>query len=198
MPSSPFLWITGLIAVLGFALAACTAEAVIPTPPVILETEALTDALQRDAEYMAADLGITVEDATTRLQSQGAIGELNAALAERERDNFSGLWIEQTPEYRVVVAFTRDGQETIKPYIVNTAFESTIQVERAEVTLAELETIQQTVMHLLQAFSPAYHTATNIPENRVEIYVADADKWGADLSSIGQDLPEHVVVVETK
>jgi hypothetical protein len=37
-----------------------------------------------------------------------SIGEINAALQQKEATTFAGLWIQHRPEYRVVVAFTRN------------------------------------------------------------------------------------------
>ncbi len=96
-------------------------------------------ALQQDAQAMAQALGISVTEAVARLQQQDSIGELGASLEQAEVGTFAGLWIQQTPTYRVVVAFTHDGQQTIRRYVAGTALEPLIDVRTAAVTLAELK-----------------------------------------------------------
>ncbi len=65
----------------------------------------------------AKDQDVPLEEAVRRLQLQESVGKLGAELEANERDTFAGLWIEHEPEYRVVAAFTRDGEETIRPYV---------------------------------------------------------------------------------
>lgn len=70
-----------------------------PDPPVATAA----DALRIDAERVAADYGITVEDALARLERQPRIGELQAAMYERGPASFGGLFIQQEPDYEITV-----------------------------------------------------------------------------------------------
>ena len=78
---------------------------------------AVSEALLQDACHYAADMGVDLPEAVRRLQAQATIGELGAELEANEQPTFGGLWIQHKPEYKVVVAFTRDGEETVRPYI---------------------------------------------------------------------------------
>ena len=80
-------------------------------------TRVETDPLCRDAQQYAEEMGVDVEEAMRRLALQDPIGELNATLAARESDTFGGLWVEHQPEYKVVVLFTRNGEETLRPLV---------------------------------------------------------------------------------
>ena len=51
------------------------------------------------------------------MQEGDAISTLQKRLQIGEADTFAGLWVEHEPQYRVVVAFTHDGQETIGKYV---------------------------------------------------------------------------------
>lgn len=66
-----------------------------------------------DAGMMAVEMGISVDEAVKYLSLQENIGRLDAQLMKQEENSFAGLWIEYEPEYRVVVAFTEDGETTI-------------------------------------------------------------------------------------
>lgn len=99
-----------------------SAEAATPVP---LKEEALV----QDAKVYAADQGIDLNEAVRRLKLQGALGGLGAQLATKERDTFAGLWIQHSPEFRIVVQFTCDGEETIRPYIENVPFADIVEVQ---------------------------------------------------------------------
>ena len=77
------------------------------------------DPASQEAEGYAAHHGVSLEEAKNRFTLQRLAGELNAVLSDREGRTFAGLWIEHTPQFRVVVQFTRDAQETIARHIQN-------------------------------------------------------------------------------
>ena len=67
-----------------------------PTPSIQPATPTLeiSDALRRDAQAMAEDMGIPVEEALRRAQYQDDIGDLQVALTAEQAETFAGLWIE--------------------------------------------------------------------------------------------------------
>ncbi len=152
--------------------------------------------LQRDAEMVAKQLGIPPEEVIRRAANQDAIGELNARLAQQEAETFAGLWIQQQPEYRVVVAFTRDGDQTIQRYVANTSLADLIEVRTAQLSLAQLSAEQQQVILLSRDLGWPFSSATNVQLNQVELYVTDRVLMEADLQKAGRQLPAHVRVVE--
>ncbi len=118
------------LVVLSMMLAGCAAPvagtgSATTSTPKLLEGD---EALQRDAETMAGSLGISVDEAIRRLQQQDDIGRLGAELESQEAGTFAGLWIQQTPTYHVIVAFTRDGEKTITRYVSNTPLAGVIEV----------------------------------------------------------------------
>jgi hypothetical protein len=181
------------LALLGVLLVGCA-----PAPKQSIQpasTPGVSDALRQDAESMAKDMGIPVEEAIRRLLLQDSIGTLGAQLEQQEAETFAGLWIQNEPEYRVIAAFTRDGQATIKPYIENTPFEELVEVRKAEVPLADLETVQQKVMRIVQELGFPFSSEINIQENRVELQVTDQALWEAALQQAHLQIPEHVEVL---
>ena len=61
------------------------------------------DPASREAEGYAAHHGVSLEEAQNRFTLQRLAGELNAVLSDREGRTFAGLWIEHTPQFRVVL-----------------------------------------------------------------------------------------------
>jgi hypothetical protein len=161
-------------------------------------TAAVDDALRRDAEAYAEMFGVSVEEAVRRLDLQGLVGDLNATLREREAATFAGLWIEHEPEFRAVVAFTRDGQETLCPYVEGTPLADSIELRTARFSLAELEAIYAEATRELSKLDFDVNVMLSEQNNRVEVTVSDRAWVESELKRVGGHLPEGVelVVVE--
>ncbi len=143
---------------------------------------------------MAADLGISYEEALRRTGLGDAIGRLGAELERQEAATFAGLWIQHEPAYQVVVAFTRDGEKTIQGYVEDTPLAGVIEVRTAEATLAELQAAQAETNVVLEELGISVSSSINIQENRVELYVTDLSMFETALQEAGINLPDHVAV----
>lgn len=176
------------------SLVAACARPVGGLAPPATEPPRVSDALRRDAETMAEQLGISVDEAIRRSKLNDPIGTLQVELQRREADTFAGLWIQHEPAYRVVVAFTRDGKETIRPYVENTPLSDQIEVRTAEATLVELRAAQQEAGRLMDELGLNVASGINVQENQVELYVTDRSLFDATLQEAGVQLPDHVAV----
>ena len=97
----------------------------------------------------------------------------------------------------MVVAFTHDGQQTIRRYVAGTALEPLIDVRTAAVTLAELKAEQAQAQGLSARLGLDLNSAIMVQTNRVELYVTDRPRFDAALAAAGAQLPAHVVVITT-
>lgn len=161
-------------------------------------TATVDEALRQDAGAYAERYGIPVEEGLRRLSLQGPIGELNATLQEREAATFAGLWIQHEPEFRAVVAFTRDGEATLCPYVEGTPLLDIIELRTALFSQAELESIRDQASRELDKLDFEVNTSLSLENNRVEVDVSDRAWVESELERVGADLPEGVelVVVE--
>lgn len=195
--------ITLAVIAVSLLLAGCTPAlgAVVeptPTPPRKRYSAAgIPEPLRQVAEEMAAGWGVSVEEAYQRLRAEDPIGTLQVELAEWEADTFAGLWIENEPKYRVVVAFARDGEKTLKPYLENRSIPG-LTLQRARFTYAELEAIQAQAMRELDKLDFHVNVSISVQDNRVEVYVSDRAWFESELGRVGAQLPEEVelIVVE--
>jgi len=156
------------------------------------------EALRRDAEQYAKDIGIDLGEAMRRLEYQDDIGRLNAALAVNERDTFAGLWVQHQPDFRVIIQFTHDGRKTIQPYLEGEPWAELAEVRPASVTLAELETIQAQTTQALDRLDFEVTSLLDVKGNRVEVLVTNREWFERELENAGVDLPEHVEIVVTE
>jgi len=192
--SNGFAITLGVI-VVGLLLAGCapTLGAAVQSTP----TAGIPEPLRQVAEEMATSWGLSVEEAYQRLRVEDPIGTLQVELAEWEADTFAGLWIEHEPQYRVVVAFTRDGEKTLKPYLEVRSIPG-LTLRKARFTYAELEAMQAQAMRELDKLDFHVDVSISVQNNQVEMYVSDREWFESELRRVGARLPQEVefIVVE--
>lgn len=154
------------------------------------------DALILQAEVYAADFGVDLDEALRRLRLQEDIGALKADLTLNEAETFGGLWAEHMPQFRVIVQFTQNGEETILPYIEGGPLTDIVQVRQVEMPFAELEATQQEVSQQLYELGVQFDHDINVQENRVELYVLDLPQLTDNLTTDAVPLPSHVEMIE--
>ena len=128
-------------------------------------------------------------------QRQDLVGNLGAVLAENEPETFAGLWIEHKPQFKVVVLFTRGGEEIIRPYIANQPVADFVEVRAASVTLVELQNAQAAANRAGSDLGIAFGSGIDVKENRVELHVTDSQALYKALRGANVELPDRVEVV---
>lgn len=149
-----------------------------------------------DAQMYAADQNISLEEALQRLKLQDLIGELNAELALKEKTTFCGLWIQHQPDFRVITCFTRDGNNTIQPYIENRRLADIIEIRSAKVSLNSLEKVQSEIMQICNNLEIPFNSSLNLENNIVNLYVLDPIMLGDALQAADLQLPDNVQVIK--
>ena len=149
-----------------------------------------------DAQYYAADVGVSVEEAVCRLMIQDEIGHLGAALQSREPDTYGGLWIHHQPEFGVTMLFTEKPEQTLEPYVRGSNLAGIVQARKAQASLRYLKQAQQRGHDMAQATGIPVESGINVPRNRVELYVIDEKGLTSALKDAGLRLPDHVVLIQ--
>jgi hypothetical protein len=179
-------------------LAACAGAASEEPRAATPSTDApIDDAVLKDAQSYADEMDIALDEALARLeiQSGDAIGALQTQLQRNEAGTFAGLWLQHQPQYRVVVAFTRDGQETIEKYVVpDDPLFPLIEVRPAQYTYAQLQADQQKVMRYLETIDLPAGVGIMVMENQVMVDVSDREAFEAALAKADLSLPGSVVI----
>ena len=175
-------------------------EGGLPEPtvsPVAVEIPPVTDAVIQDARSYAEHTGVDLDEAVRRLGLQGAMGKLGAAVSENERETYGGHWIQHEPTFGVVFAFTRDGEETIRPYVHGTILADMVEVRHVEATLAELKAAQRKSHEILKDLGVLAASGIDVKKNMVELYLPDEekDKLDTGLRESGQSLPDRVEII---
>jgi hypothetical protein len=156
------------------------------------------DPFAQDAQAYAQHYRVDVSEALRRLHLQSDLGELNAALETQEAATFAGMWIEHSPQYRVVAQFTRDGARTLQRYTANTPFAGLIELREARVSYARLIVDQQKADEALSKAGVASDSLVDVKQNRVELRVLNAATAQGAVKRAGIKLPETAELVQVE
>ena len=170
--------------------------AMLAVTPVSAQTD---DPALYDARKYAEIYGITIEEALQRLTQQATLGELVHILEVNEPDTYAGFWVEHTPVYKMVAAFTCD--PTISRELISKYFpESTaaaIEIRQYEFTYVELQEIRsQTVALLKSAGIEISGGGLYVTTNRIKIMVPDIDVFNEAIQTKRLELHRNVDIIE--
>ena len=205
------LLLFGVFVTLSMVLVACTdgqgepIERSLPTPtaigtparsPVAVEIPPVTDARVADARSYARDTGVDLDEAVRRLGLQRTFGKLGAAVKENESETYAGHWIRHEPEYGVIFAFTRDGEDTIRQYVHGTVLADMVEVRQVEATLLELKVARKEAIAILTKFGLGADSSIDYKRNAAVLYMLQEDKDELDdaLQESGLKLPDRVEI----
>ena len=120
-----------------------------------------------------------------------SIGAISQRIEAGEADTFAGLWIRHQPDYRVVVAFTRDAARTLRKYTSDPLF---LPLDRPGPTQAELRATQDRLFRDLDRFGARPSSGgAYIMTGRVEIEVlGDLAPFRAAVARGEVELPDYV------
>lgn len=155
------------------------------------------EAERRMAIQLRDAIGPKTEPGPRPAPDPNAIGTVAARLREEEAATFAGLWIEHSPEYRVVVAFTRDGAKTLAKYTSDPLF---VPLDRPGPAHAELRATQERLIEALQRIGVRWASmGTDEKQGVVEVQLGqDAASIRAAAARGDIELPDHVRLVEPR
>jgi len=159
--------------------------------------EGVSTDLARDARMYAEQHDVELSEAIARLLMQDTVGELEILLYE-ESGTFGGLWIQHEPEYRVIVAFTKDGEETIARHVRDESLMELIEVRTVEATYRELMKASREAGWTMAEMGFRSRSIINVPENRVEVHTPDRSRLKEALRKNRKTLPALAHIVERK
>jgi hypothetical protein len=151
--------------------------------------------IYKDVIEYASDQKIDLETASHQLALQGSVGNLGAELSRKESDSYAGLWIQHSPQFRIIVQFTQEGEKTIRPYIENETFADFVEIREVKYTLKELEAAQAETQLIIRNLDIPTNSGINVFENRVELYVVDRSRFDVAMQDVKLQLPPQVKVI---
>ncbi len=154
------------------------------------------EALRHHAQYYADDHNVSVDEAMHRFEMQDDVGPLGAKLKRAEKHTFAGLWLQHEPSYGVIIAFTENGEETIRKYVEEgSSLDNLIELRTFPVSYEELSMAQQEASSLCKELGIPASSGVNVFENQAEIYVSYLSEFEEILQASNRELPDYVAVI---
>ena len=158
----------------------------------------LDEKYEENPELLQADIyaehyDVTTQEALQRFDISDAFSGLDTELEIKEPETFAGLWIQHTPKFCIVVAFTRDGEETIKKYVSEDVIDY-VEVRKVKYSMVELWEARNQVEAFLRDEDISFDSGIYVMDNRVEINVTDRTTIDAAVLEGTLVIPECVVV----
>jgi hypothetical protein len=150
------------------------------------------------AELYAKRFGVTMDEALHRLALQDSFPGLSTALENSEKETYGGLWIQHEPEYKIAVAFTNSGEQTISKYSIYISEEVApyIQIRNVKKSLAELLYDQERLFSSMVEQGIKAESRVDIINNCVSVDITKADEAKFNIAMQNQKLaiPEGLKV----
>jgi hypothetical protein len=150
------------------------------------------------ASNYAEHYGITENEAMQRFRIIETIpGKLQQELESQESDTFGGLWIQHTPDFKIIVAFTEDGEETIKKYLSDDIMQY-VETTQVKTTLLELKNALYEAMAAFKNSGIPIDSGISQMNNIVEVSVSKKywNKYQEAITSGKILLPDCVKVTQ--
>ena len=145
------------------------------------------ESARRDIQTYATLFGTTVPEAERRLTLQKRVPDLERVLVLAEPSGFGGLWIEHTPEFRVVVLATPDRTPQVSSIASSSDLAALTQVRPTRFSLARLHADLEILGS--STLRTEFDLSINVPENVVDVIVEDVDRFHALAASSSLRLP---------
>jgi hypothetical protein len=129
------------------------------------------------AEVYSERFAVTVAEAQHRLALQDAFPDLDPEFQKNEAETYGGLWIQHEPEYKIVVAFTRDGDKTVSKHssYIPANVAPYIEVRTVDKSLQELQDAQQILYESLGQQGIKIDSYVDVKNNLISINVTKAE-----------------------
>jgi hypothetical protein len=145
-----------------------------------------------DARSYASEYGVDIGEAARRLGLQELVGEVGARIAADEAATYAGHWIEHQPAFKVVFAFTSDG-DRMRRYFDGTPLESVVEIRSASFTAARLEADVQRL--LADPSERPFDLEIDTIANRIDIGVLSLADFAVYASKTNLSVPDTARVV---
>lgn len=138
---------------------------------------------------------MSVQEAKHRFALQDAAGNLNAQLIAKESATFAGLWLEHSPQFKVVVQFAGANKPNIASYTQNKELAVLVEIRTAKLSLVELEKAQMQAFSSVANHSVRIESGLNVQKNHVELYVLAQDIPNIAAKMTASQMPEFVDLI---
>lgn len=117
----------------------------------------------------AQEYSFTQQEAEARLRETKYIGEIASRMENGSPASFAGLYIDNSPNYRVVARFVGEAKQELLKYTNDPLFVA----EAAPRSLRSLKNQNATLVNQLKVFGIDFSTSIDIKTSSIDLYVRD-------------------------
>jgi hypothetical protein len=143
-------------------------------PKKMLENRLVNESMPNyDTVTYSLNNGISYEEGSRRFALRNKIDNLEERLIHDNPNTFAGLWLEHTPEFKLVVQFVGEPQKDISTYL-SKELTAITEVRHAEFSLVDLERVRTEALEsIISEGEIPIESDIDVKKNRVELYVTD-------------------------
>ena len=142
-------------------------------PPITTTTTDDVTSLDFAQKIMQTqNLAAPIEDAGKSLEPE---------LSAKYPDTFGGLWVEYTPKFHFVVAFTSGGEAAVQPYRQGLLADA-IEVHTVKYSYRSLQKAQTDIMTALNKLNIEFNSGIMTMDNVVELDITKTDMPGLNVA----------------
>lgn len=130
--------------------------------------------------HYAEAMRIGTFEATQRMEAERAAGKLSARLQVERPETFAGLYIEHTPEFKIVVRFTGDASTQLSAYTKDRLYIA----EAAPRSLEVLRATQQEVASQLNKAGIEFAISLDLKSSTVDVFVRDPETTQVKIAKL--------------
>lgn len=164
-----------------------------PTPRVVTEEEALA----QDAASYAEDTGIDQEEAERRMNLQSEMGELGAELRALAPSKYAASWIQRSPEFKLMFAYTDDDIPGLETVLGETTVPVDVRFDY-EHSVEDLRAVLDDVHERLPHGVDRAGMGIDLREGRVKVELLPTSSWSGREDELEDEfgVPFTIVPVE--
>ncbi|WP_343652136.1 S1 family peptidase [Stenotrophomonas sp.] len=132
------------------------------------------------AEKYADTYRTSTKEATQRLAASRDAGRLQRRIATENPETFAGLYIEHSPEFQIVVLFTKDPERHLAKYTQSRLYSAKVAPRSLEMLLAA----QEEAGERLSRSGIRFESGIDIRRSEVELRVLDARRTREVLTEL--------------
>lgn len=150
-----------------------------------------------DSAVYASIMGVGEVEAARRLELQRLAGTFEVELRAAAPDIFAGLWIEHQPEFSIEVRFTDvyRGREVVDALRTGPLEGVAVNVDWAEISLADLEALQERAMADARAARVPVDVDIDVRTQRIELRTTDLTSLEGVLAAFAARHPNRLDLV---
>jgi hypothetical protein len=137
--------------------------------------------------------GITIEQAQERFRISSQFGGVESLLESKAPDTFAGFWIQHTPYFTMVAAFTSGGEDIVQECIPENLSQY-VEVRKVEYSMEDLWQARNQVETFLRSKNIPFDSAIHPMDNRVDIRVRDRTEIDEAVKNGSLVIPDSVHV----